>query len=396
MDDETCAARRQGRIVVRNVKRTARAVARAGIVGVLLSGCASPGVPPGGPVDTEAPQIVQIAPDSARTGVTPKEVIFRFNEVVNERPSGATSLSGLFLISPRVGEPRVEWHRDEISVRPRRGWRPNTAYTITLLPGLGDLRGNTRNTGAVTLFSTGPAIPPGRITGTFYNWPEGRVFPRALVEARPRSDTTVVYITSADSVGRFVLSTLSPGPYLVRGFGDDNSNKDLDSREPWDTVAVTVSDSASADIYGFVHDSLGARISGLVVRDSVTLEINFDNALAPAPLPGIQNIRIRASDSTDVPVLSIAPPPVDTTVTRSVKLARPIPPRTLIVKLGRPVRPRSDYRVRMTDVRNLMGVVKSSERPLSVPAPPAVVPAQATPPPPSPPPPPPPPAPVRR
>lgn len=392
MDDATLAARRQGRIVVRSMNLPTRAVGRAAIVSILIAGCASPGVPPGGPVDTEAPQIVRIAPDSARTGVTPREVIFRFNEVVNERPAGATSLSGLFLISPRIGEPRVEWHRDEISVRPRRGWRPNTTYTITLLPGLSDLRGNTRNTGAVTLFSTGATIPPGRISGTFYNWPEGRVFPRGLIEARPRSDTTVVYITSADSAGRFVLSTLSPGPYLVRGFGDDNSNKGLDPREPWDTVATTVSDSARADIYAFVHDSLGARISGVVVRDSVTLEINFDNALAPAPLPGVQNVRIRASDSTDVPVISIAPPPADTTVARSVRLARPIPPRSLIVKLGRPIRPRSEYRVRMTDVRNLMGVVKSSDRLLSVTAPPAVVPLPAAPPPP----PPPPPAPGRR
>ena len=395
---------------MRLVSAVVRTTSGWSIAAMMLAACASPGVPPGGPVDTEAPKIVQIAPDSAKTGVTPKEVIFRFDEVVNERPSGAASLSGLFLISPRSGEPRVEWHRSEISVRPRRGWKPNTAYTITLLPGLGDLRGNTRTTGAVTLFSTGPTIPAGRIGGTFFNWAEGRAAPRGLIEARPRSDTTIVYITSADSVGHFVLSTLPPGPYLVRGYADDNNNKDLDPREPWDSAAVTVVDSASADIYAFVHDSLGARLTGVAVRDSVTLELNFDNPLAPAPLPGVANIRIRASDSTDVPVLSIAPPPQDTTLTATtrlalpippqdttrkatVRLARPIPPRTLIVKLGRPIRARADYRVRVIDIRNLMGVVRSSERLLSVPAPPPVVPPAAAPPPP---PPPPPPAPVIR
>src|SRR6478672_8618623 len=47
---------------------------------LLALGCASPGMPPGGPPDVAAPQIIAIAPDSGRVGVTPKEVIFRFDE----------------------------------------------------------------------------------------------------------------------------------------------------------------------------------------------------------------------------------------------------------------------------------------------------------------------------
>ena len=89
----------------------------------VVAACASPGAPPGGPIDTEAPQIVKIVPDSGKTGTTPPWVIFRFNEVVNERPSGAASLQGLFLISPRDGEPRVDWSREEVAVKPRRGWK---------------------------------------------------------------------------------------------------------------------------------------------------------------------------------------------------------------------------------------------------------------------------------
>ncbi|HEV7836427.1 MAG TPA: Ig-like domain-containing protein, partial [Gemmatimonadaceae bacterium] len=90
---------------------------------LLALGCASPGMPPGGPPDVAAPQIIDIAPDSGRVGVTPKDVIFRFDEVVAERPPSVTTLADLFLISPRDGTPNVGWHRDEISVRPRRGWR---------------------------------------------------------------------------------------------------------------------------------------------------------------------------------------------------------------------------------------------------------------------------------
>lgn len=323
-------------------------------------------------MDVAAPQVVDISPDSGATGTKPPAVVFRFDEVVNERPSGVPTLNALVLISPRDGEPRVDWHRSSISVRPRRGWRNNTAYTITLLPGLTDLRGNVRNTGVVTLFSTGPTIPAGRISGTVFSWTEARVLPRALVEARPRSDTTVVYVAAADSLGNFTLQTMPPGGYIVRAIADENNNRALDPREAWDSVAVTLADTSRADIFAFVHDSVGTRIAGVTVIDSVTLDVAFDNPISPTSLPVANNFRVRASDSTDVPIVSVLPPAPDTT-TGVRKLSRPIPPRSLIIKLARPLRPRTDYKISVTDVRNLTGVVKSSDRTINVPAPPALI-----------------------
>jgi hypothetical protein len=318
-------------------------------------------------------------------------VIFRFDEVVSERPSGAASLTGLFLISPRDGEPRVDWHREEISVRPRRGWKKNVAYTITLLPGLSDLRGNTRNTGAVTMFATGSSIPPSRITGTLFNWAEGRAIARnGLVQAWQRTDTTLVYITTADSAGTFVLSNLPPAQYVVRGISDDNSNRGLDRREAWDTLAVTLGDSARVNLYGFIHDSLGTRLSSVNVRDSVTIELVFDSPVSIAQPIGPADIRVRAPDSTDIGVVAVTPPPADTSATARA-LGRPVPPRTLTVKLATPVRPKSTYRVRVARITNLAGITRPGEAilttPATLPAPaaprPAVQPAPPPPPPPA-------------
>ena len=363
-----------------------RAAAVCGAALIMMA-CASPGMPPGGPVDTEAPQIVKIVPDSAKTGTTPKEVIFRFDEVVNERPSGATSLAGLFLISPRDGEPRVDWHREEISVRPRRGWRKNTAYTITMLPGLSDLRGNTRNVGAVTMFSTGATLPSSRIAGVLFNWPEARTVTRGgLIQAWPRGDTSLVYVTTTDSAGAYSLGTLPPGDYVVRGLSDDNNNHGLDRREAWDTVGITLRDTASLNLFTFVHDSLGARLQTATLRDSVTLELSFDNALSIAqPLTPAQ-IRVVAPDSTDLGVASVTPPPPDTAASVR-RLGRPIPPRTLTIKLARPVRAKTAYKIRVTGVRNLFGIARNGEFTLNTPAtlpapapPPAAPPATTQPP----------------
>jgi hypothetical protein len=346
---------------------------------IAAAACASPGAPPGGPVDTQAPQVVRIAPDSGRTGVTPRDVIFRFDEVVSERPTGAASLSAMFLISPRRGEPRVDWNRNEIAVRPRGGWRANTAYTITMLPGISDLRGNVRNTGVTTVFSTGATIPGGRISGTLFEWVEGRPLPRALVQANPVGDTSLVYLTSTDSAGTFVVANLPAGAYRVRGINDANNNRGLDPREAWDSVIVQLADSSNVELLAFTRDSVGTRLQTVNPRDSVTLELVFDNPLSVTQPLTVANVRVRGSDSVDVPVVSLAPPPPDTTVREGRRPSRPSPVRIMMLTVARSLTPGAVYRVSVRDAANLIGVVRSSDRTVTVPRPQATAPPPAQP-----------------
>ncbi len=91
-----------------------------------LCGCASQGVPPGGPPDSQAPKLVAVTPDSGARGVKGGSAVFQFDEVVSERPPGVTTLGDLFFVSPRHGVPNVAWHREAIKLKPRRGWLPNT------------------------------------------------------------------------------------------------------------------------------------------------------------------------------------------------------------------------------------------------------------------------------
>src|SRR5438876_4327507 len=109
---------------------------RRGLVAFVIvgaaEGCASPGMPPGGPVDTTAPLVIGIVPDSGTINAKPGAVVFKFDETVAERPSGAATLADLFLISPRDGVPNVAWHRGTVDIKPSRGWKPNTPYTITM------------------------------------------------------------------------------------------------------------------------------------------------------------------------------------------------------------------------------------------------------------------------
>lgn len=372
-------------------KVTTRLITRAMIVAAAVIGgqlaCASPGIPPGGPVDTEGPKLIGVVPDSGKTGIMPSEVVFHFDEVVSERPQGAPSLDGLFLISPRDGTPNVSWHRKDISVRPHRGWKPNTTYTVTMLGGITDLRGNVRNTGATLVFSTGPAIATSRIAGTVFNWIAGTAAPRALIEARPTVDTTTMYVAVADSTGTFLMRNVTSGTYRVRGIIDENSSRGLDPREAWDTSTVTLTDSAHVELYAFPHDSVGARLSNIGVRDSVTLELIFDHAINVNQQLTPQSILIRTPDSATVPVLSIVRPVVaaDTTAPARARPSRGIPSTSLLVRLGIQIKKPTTLHVRTIGIQGLDGVGFTSDRTVTV-----------TPPTPPAPPPPPPPPPVKR
>ena len=286
-------------------------------------------------------------------------------------------------------------------MRPSRGWRPNTAYTITMLPGISDLRGNVRNTGSVVVFSTGAAIPQSRIVGTVFNWLSGNPAPRAFVEARPVTDTTIAYVAATDSAGSFLVPFVAPGSYRVRAILDDNNNRGLDQREAWDTVTVALTDEARVELYTFPHDSVGARLANVALRDSITLELLFDHAINVSQQFDQSTINIKRADSVDIPVISVTKPqlPADT-LTASIFTARPsrpIPTTSLLVKIGTPIKSRTTLRIRTVGVRGLDGIPFTSDRIVIVEPPaPVVAPAPAATPGARPPTPPPPPPPARR
>jgi len=288
-----------------------RLTRRAGVAIALSLGvaaCARPGGgPEGGPPDVAPPQLVRVTPDSGRTGVRPNAVVFRFDEVVSERPAGVPSLDRLFVVSPRDGNLNVDWQRDAITVRPRRGWRPNTTYTISMLPGVADLRNNVSKRGASVTFSTGPTIPHTSISGVAFDWAQGRPPTRGFIEAYLPGDTAFVWIAPLDSVGTFRLRALPPNRYVVRAFSDDNNNSAFDSREAFDSAVVSLTDSARLELYAFVHDTVGPRIESVTPEDSVTLRVKLDRPLLPTLAITPALFSLRGADSVALQILSAQP-----------------------------------------------------------------------------------------
>jgi hypothetical protein len=295
MERQARAAFREGGIAVR------RLIALAFLVG---GGCAQPGAPPGGPPDSTPPNIVRIRPDSDSRNVREGNVSFVFDEVVGERPQGATTLSGLFLISPSSGDPTVSWKRTRLDVRPRGGFRPNITYTVTMLPGLMDLDGNVDSVGRTIVFSTGATIAASYITGTAFDWVGNRAATNALVEAISLPDSAY-YRAATDSLGTFRVGHLPRGKYLLRATVDQNKNRRVDLREAFDTVTVTLADSVRHELYAFMHDTLGPQISGIAVADSMSLRVTFDHALDTALVLTPALFQLKAADSSVVAITSV-------------------------------------------------------------------------------------------
>jgi hypothetical protein len=352
-----------------------------------LAACAQPGPPPGAPPDPKPPAITAVSPESGAVNVRPGAVIFRFDEVIAERPRGAQDLSGIVVVSPQHGgAPRVTWSRDEIYVRVGGGYRPNTVYTVRLLPGVTDLRNNVLDTGRVVVFSTGAAIPDTRIAGTAFDWVQGGPLPRGYVAAFPRGDTTLAYVAVVDSAARFTIANLPPGTYDVFAFGDANTNRRRDVREPYDSVAVTLADSARLELLAFVHDTIGPRLREVVIADSVTLALAFDQPIAPtlALVPSL--FTIRRADSTLVPIAEVRTRAAHDSLVRAAQAAAdssprgrpsadsaapsprpsmPSPTSDLVLRLGEALPPASAFTLTATGVQGLLGASRQTTRPFA-------------------------------
>ena len=337
--------------------------------------------------------------------VRARNVTFRFDETINDRGSGSQELDRYFLVSPSDGSPRVSWHRNRIEVRPRNGFRANTAYTVTLLPGLSDLRGNTARAGASVVFSTGATIPPDRIDGVVFDWIAERPAARALIEAI--TPDSVRYLAQSDSVGRFTVGPLPPGSYLVRAIVDANSNRALDRAEAFDTARVTAPQAGGLELRTIARDTLPARISSVALSDSVSLRVTFDRYLDPDQPPPATAFRLVASDSTVIPVLAALSPraeqaevsawqqatvdslrrvdslagkpllPKPAVVERRApggsSPSAPPPYTTVLLRIARPLAPITTHRLRVSSARSLSKRDEASERTFTTPRAPAPV-----------------------
>ncbi len=270
-----------------------RGLKRVALFVLLVVACARMAPPPGGPRRLLPPKLVGTFPDS---GVAPCDfrgaAEFRFDEVTDEGTTpnfgigtagiGTGTLEQLIMLSPDTVIPRVEWHRDRITVRPRNGWRPNQTYRIELAAGLRDLHGNISKGSHTIAFTTCGPRPTRVLSGRVADWVSARAVPGALIEAYHLPDSAR-YRTIADSTGRFRMTELPAGPYLVVATVHTDRTRRRDPfKESWDSVRVDAARDTVGEIWTFPRDTLPPKIVDATRQDSQSILVTFAKPLDPA------------------------------------------------------------------------------------------------------------------
>jgi hypothetical protein len=254
-------------------------------------------------------------------------------------------------------------------------------------------------TGASLVFSTGPTIPPERITGTAFDWAAERPAARALLQAIAPDSST--YLAQSDSAGNFTIGPLPAGSYLVRAIIDQNGNRALDRNEAFDTTRVAVPQKAPLELLMVLRDTLPPRIITVVPNDSLTLRVTFDRFLDPLQPPAASAFRLVASDSSAIPVTAVLTPReeqkemqaklqftadslrrVDSLAGKVLPPRRPVapapktgvatpsmpPPYTaVLLRTATRLTPATGYRLSVSSARGLSGRSQGSERSFTTP-----------------------------
>lgn len=331
-----------------------------------LAACAQIEPPSGGPEDRTPPQLVVSRPDT--NAVAPGwsgPVVLVFDERVSER-----GVDQAVEVSPRTSSVVVRHSGDELHVRLREGWRPGIIYHVTVLPVLRDLFGNPVTEPIRLVFSTGPEIPETRAVGQVIDRTTGRAAAEIRVEAVRIADS-LVYATATDTAGRFVITDVPTGEYVVRAFDDLNRNRRLDEFEASDSAAVEIvaDDSAVARLSVVPPDSTAPRLTSAEIEGR-TLEIEFDDLLDPAQDVPTASVTLTDPAGGSVPIARIGvgrlSEPEDTA---AVEVA---PARTLIVELAEDaeLQPGAEYTVSVRNVRNLVGLASDVETTVTARVPP--------------------------
>lgn len=195
----------------------------------LLAGCANP-VPPDGGIntrkDTQAPVVLEQEPAFASTNVESKRIKIDFDEYV--------VLQDVFnqvLVSPPISErPDLSLRKKSLIVKLPDDLRENTTYTINFGESIKDYREGNVLQNLSFVFSTGPELDSGMISGFVKEGQSGAPPEKAIVALYLADTFEAVtskkpyYFAFTKKDGSYSIPFIAAGNYYLFAFTDENFN----------------------------------------------------------------------------------------------------------------------------------------------------------------------------
>lgn len=280
----------------------------AAVVALAMTGCAMKVPPTGGPRDQTPAAVVRVQPASGTTSYMGPSVTFEFDDYVDR------SIRNAITILPSVRF-STSYAGDEITVKFQEPLASNTTYTVTLGTDWTDVRGNRPLSAFTTVFSTGPAIDTGAITGIV----SAASLANVAIFCYPKADTFTKsfapwsiapqYLLPTGQSGAFSIRGLADGIYRVIAVRDENRNGLIDGREDFAVAAsdVRVSTEASAPLslkLGPFIDSDAPMLTRVRSVNSQLLAAQFSEQAYPTTT-WEEALEVRSAASKNIPVTAV-------------------------------------------------------------------------------------------
>jgi hypothetical protein len=255
------------------------------IAGIILVKCANQQSPPGGPKDTEPPEIVGVYPENGTLNFADDYFEIDFSEYVEK-----LSLLDALFISPEIQNLDYDWSGTSVQITFDDTLLVNTTYTVSIGSSIKDLNNQNPMTEAMNIsFSTGEKIDVGEITGKVYDndltgtmifaYLKADTFANPLFE-KPQN------ITQVGENGEFKLLGLKEGEYRIFAFMDENGNRLYnmgDEKYGVSSKTINISDSANS-INGINfkltrEDTIAPFISSVTMTDKHHISVEYSELL---------------------------------------------------------------------------------------------------------------------
>lgn len=272
--------------------RTFRRLPLWTIILLPLFHCAHQIAPSGGPEDKEGPSVVTLSPPSESVNVSKNSrIIITFSEWLHTSSDKGVSIFPEIPVKIKVKGKRLE-------IRPTVPLNDSTTYHIVITTGLKDLRSNTMSDPLNIVFSTGPALDSGRISGCVADPEKGSLQPIVALFRAPWQPVDTgfcgppAYLAQSDSSGTFFLSHVRTGTYYCLAYTDKNGNSRLETgREtlytPVDSVIIIDASPRAITLYPSQFDTIRQSIASVKAIDNKTIigywKKAWDSLMYPSP-----------------------------------------------------------------------------------------------------------------
>lgn len=282
-------------------------------VAFVLSACATPVAPTGGPTDSKAPVIELTVPRTGTTNFTGNTFEFQFNEYINR-----ASVAGAITIEPDLGiRYTMKWKKRRLIIAFEEDFPDSTTIILKLGGAIADMSGNRMNRTTTIAISTGDEIDSGQISGRILQAEDGRGAAQQrifLYRGPVNFAEKAAYEVTSDTSGAFNFSYLREGEYRALLVNDRNRNKIWDSEsefaQPFYETTITLAKNGSdtlSTIYVQQVDSLKPNLLGVGLLSTNRLRLRFSESIVLSESAKIQIADSSGNYHADAHPLYISP-----------------------------------------------------------------------------------------